>query len=92
VFLHRGGGGGADQLAVVEGPDDQRAGVVAVGPQILAFVVEGAVVKVGPVAEDGDPEARDGVEDGLEVRAAQGADVDLVCVHALTCRIQSFRL
>ena len=41
-------------VAVVEGADQQGAGVVAVGGEVGAFVIQRAVVKIGPVAEHRD--------------------------------------
>ena len=92
VILHQGGGGGADQAAIVEGADQQRAGVVAVGGKVGAFIIQRAVVKIGPVAEHGDAQAGDVIKGGLQGRAGQAANLDLGFGHAETCAIQSLRL
>ncbi len=89
MILHRGSGRGADKACAIEGADDDRLRAVAVGGDVAALVLGVAVIEIGPVAEDLDPEARDIVEHRIERRAGQAADIDR---HLDTCRIQSLRL
>jgi hypothetical protein len=76
----------------MKGPNQQGARIVAVGLQILAFIVLRPVVKVGPVAEDGDPKLGHAIQRRLQFGPLQGADLNVGQVHRDTCATQSFRL
>jgi hypothetical protein len=51
-------------------------GGIEVGAEVVALVIEGAVVEVGVVAEDGDAEMTEGVEVGGEGGAVEGFEAE----------------
>ena len=89
VIFHRRSGRGADQSVTVEGADDHRLGTVAIGGKIAPLIVQIAVVQVGPVAKDRDPQRRHVPQHRIQRGAGQAAHRDR---HAETCAIQSLRL
>ena len=69
-------GGGADDEVIIESEDDEAVGRTQVSAEVVALVVEGAVVEVGVVAEDGDAEVAEGVEVGGEGGAVEGFEAE----------------
>ena len=81
------------QLTVVESADDD--GILGSGEfrQISAFVVEIALVEIGPLAEDGNSQLRQVVESGGQVFTGQSFENDVAHVPSpSTWRIHSARL
>ncbi len=85
MVLQRRGGRDTHEPGAVEGTDHQTVRAFQIGGKILAFILQIAVIEIGPVPEHADPEPRHIVERGGEPFAGQGVDLD---AHA-TCRSQS---
>src|SRR5690606_17696899 len=71
---HRRAGRGADDLAPVERQHEDRAFRAPIGGKVGPLIGKIAIVEIGKVAEDGDPEPRDVVKAACRVRSRKGFD------------------